>query len=92
MEFTYDEIDQIYDPTATDQMVSDAVNDGRSVINYIGHGSKTSWVSSRFNTGDIENLENGRMLPYIWSVACVNGDFAGWGVRVSLKHGSMQVP
>ena len=79
MEFTYDEIDQIYDPTATDQMVSDAVNDGRSVINYIGHGSKTSWVSSRFNTGDIENLENGRMLPYIWSVACVNGDFAGWG-------------
>ena len=73
MEFTY--INSQILINCTDQMVSDAVNDGRSVINYIGHGSKTSWVSSRFNTGDIENLENGRMLPYIWSVACVNGDF-----------------
>ena len=79
MAFTYDEIDQIYDPTATASMVTEAINDGRSVINYIGHGSKTSWVSSRFNTGDIAELNNGRMLPYIWSVACVNGAFASWG-------------
>lgn len=79
MAFTYSEIDQIYDPNANAAMVTEALNNGRSVINYIGHGSKTSWVTSRFNTGHIAELSNGRMLPYIWSVACVNGDFAGWG-------------
>ncbi len=77
MAFTYTEIDQIYDPKGNRQMVADAVNNGRSVINYIGHGSSTAWVSSGFSTYDIPKLTNGNMLPYIWSVACVNGAFAG---------------
>jgi len=79
MEFTYDEIDQIYDPGASASSVAAGVNAGRSVINYIGHGSKTSWATSRFNTGDIKDLTNGTSMPYIWSVACVNGAFAGYG-------------
>lgn len=78
MSFTYDAIDQIYDPNASKTMVGDAVNDGRSVINYIGHGSSTQWVTSRFSNDDVKALSNGAKLPYIWSVACVNGAFAGW--------------
>ncbi|MBW7877022.1 MAG: hypothetical protein H3C47_13660 [Candidatus Cloacimonetes bacterium] len=77
MAFTYTDVDKIYDPKGNQQMVADGVNAGRSVINYIGHGSETTWVSSRFSVSDIYKLSNGNALPYIWSVACVNGAFAG---------------
>jgi hypothetical protein len=73
--YTYTEVDQIYDPEATSGKVSDALNDGRSIVNYCGHGSPTSWGSSGFNVNDINSLENNNMLPFICSVACNNGQF-----------------
>lgn len=54
-------------------VIFDAVNQGVSMINYIGHGSEYSWVTSGFNTSDAGNVDNGMKLPVIWSVACVNG-------------------
>ena len=73
----FDHVDQIYAPQANDKMVADALTEGRSLVNYIGHGSKTMWVTSRFNVQDVEALQNtGGKWPMIWSVACVNGDFA----------------
>lgn len=68
-------IDQIYDPSASKAKVAEGVNDGRSVINYIGHGSETMWVTSSFSNSDVDKLANGRKFPVIWSVACVNGKF-----------------
>ncbi|KYK34048.1 MAG: hypothetical protein AYK22_01030 [Thermoplasmatales archaeon SG8-52-3] len=73
--YTYTEVDQIYDPQGTSSMVTDALNEGRSTINYCGHGSPTSWGSTGFNNNDINNLENDNMLPFISSVACNNGEF-----------------
>ena len=73
--FTYDIYSTAYDPGATDQMVADAVNAGVSIINYCGHGSMTSWGTTGFNNDDVNNLTNGSMLPFIFSVACVNGEF-----------------
>lgn len=67
--------DDVYDPSGNATQVANAVNDGRTVICYIGHGSSTSWVSSGFNNNDVANLNNGDKLPVIWSVACVNGNF-----------------
>jgi len=55
--------------------VSDAVNDGGSLILYTGHGSNTSWGTSGFNNNNVNNLVNMDKLPFIWSVACVNGNF-----------------
>lgn len=54
-----------------------AVNQGVSLINYMGHGSATSWTTTGFNTADCEKLENALRLPVIVSVACVNGNFVG---------------
>jgi len=54
-------------------VIFDAVNEGVTVINYIGHGSDYTWVTSGFNTTDAANVDNGMKLPVIWSVACVNG-------------------
>ncbi len=71
----YTHVDEIYDPSATDTMVRDAVNNGRGIINYCGHGSATSWGTTGFNNADVDALVNDNMLPFIFSVACVNGQF-----------------
>ncbi len=76
--FTYTEVDQIYDPTGTAAMVTAGLNDGRSIINYTGHGSTTSWGSSGFSNTHINALSNDNMLPFIISVACVNGNFSSY--------------
>jgi len=73
--YTYTLVDQIYDPSATSAMVTNALNDGRSIVNYCGHGSPTSWGSSGFNNNDVNALTNDNMLPFICSVACNNGEF-----------------
>ena len=60
-------------PTST--MVADEINTGSSIILYTGHGGTTSWSTSGFSNSDVNNLVNTGMLPFIWSVACVNGNF-----------------
>ena len=63
------------DPSPTD--VANALNSGTGIALYTGHGSDFSWVASGFSVSDINNLTNDNMLPFIWSVACVNGNFVG---------------
>lgn len=75
--FTYTEVDRIYDPIATAGMVRDALNDGRSIVNYTGHGSTNGWSSSGFASSHVNALVNDNMLPFIISVACLNGRFNG---------------
>ena len=55
--------------------VSTAVNDGASLILYCGHGSMTSWGTTGFSNSNVNTLTNQGKLPFIWSVACVNGEF-----------------
>ncbi len=57
--------------------VFESVNRGVSLINYMGHGSTTSWGTTGFSNGDCGKLANGLKLPVIVSVACVNGNFVG---------------
>jgi hypothetical protein len=66
-------LDATGNPTPT--MVTNELNQGRGLVLYTGHGSATSWVSSGFSSTNILSLNNQEMLPFIWSVACVNGDF-----------------
>ena len=68
-------LDASGNPTST--MVATELNTGAGLINYIGHGSETSWVTSGFNNTNINSLTNTDKLPFIWSVACVNGAFVG---------------
>ena len=77
--FTYETFSTAYDPTGTAAMVSTAINDGVSIINYCGHGSETSWGSTGFSNNHIASLTNENRLPIIFSVACVNGAFSGSG-------------
>lgn len=71
----YTQVDQIYDPGASATAVTNAVNDGRGLINYCGHGSTAGWTTTGFTTSNVTALVNDGKLPIIFSVACVNGQF-----------------
>ena len=76
LNYTYVEIDQIYDPSGTVADGELAINEGRSIINYTGHGSNSSWGNGcPMNNTDVDGLNNAGKWPFIWSVACVNGEF-----------------
>jgi hypothetical protein len=76
MTFGYTDVDQVYDVNGGD--IADIFNGlmaGRGIVNYTGHGSETSWATTGFSNTQVNQLENDYLLPFINSVACVNGAF-----------------
>ncbi|MEW6742360.1 MAG: C25 family cysteine peptidase [Planctomycetota bacterium] len=71
----FTQVDRIYDPFGTKEMVIDALNEGRRLVNYTGHGYSGGWGTTGFSSGDINDLTNVGMLPFVHSVACLGGDF-----------------
>ncbi len=65
---------------ATNQTIIDAINEGRGVVNYRGHGGDEGWAASwsyQYNAFDYEetiSLTNGKYTPTIFSIACNTGD------------------
>jgi hypothetical protein len=77
--YTYIQVDQSYDYTGTTAYIAASLNEGRSITNYCGHGSPTSWGNGGgFSNSDVDALTNDNMLPFITSVACNNGEFDGY--------------
>lgn len=68
-------VDAAGNPTAA--AIAASVNNGVSIINYTGHGSTTSWGTSGFSNANVNTLTNDDQPPFIFSVACVNGNFTG---------------
>ena len=58
-------------------LISTAFNSGQGLANYIGHGDVTLWVNTNFTNTQVNQLTNENKLPFIFSVACVNGEFRG---------------
>lgn len=73
--YGYFDVDRIYDPGASSTMVTNALNAGRGIVNYCGHGSMQAWTTTGFSNSHVDALVNDNMLPFICSVACQNGDF-----------------
>ena len=84
MGFTYNDVSENFDgsqggidksgsPTASS--IATQINAGVGIITYTGHGSETQFVSSGFSSSNATALTNGTMNPFVWSVACVNGNF-----------------
>lgn len=71
----FTKVEQVYDPGASKTAVKNALNEGRRIVNYIGHGSSSSWGTTGFSSTDVGTLANAGHLPLIQSVACVNGQF-----------------
>jgi hypothetical protein len=74
--YNYDEMDRIYDPGASSADVTNALNDGRSLVLYMGHGGVTGWSTTGFSNSNVNALANAWKLPLVSCVACSNGDFS----------------
>lgn len=62
------------DPTPAN--ITQIVNAGTGHISYTGHGWMQGFGSSGFSNTEIAQLTNTTGIwPFIWSVACVNGEF-----------------
>ena len=94
--YTYTAVDQIYDPGASSSQVTAALNSGRSIVNYLGHGSETAWGTTDFSVSSIYGLNNTNKVPFIFDVACLNGQFNWSGgdcfAEAWLKAGSPDAP
>ncbi len=55
--------------------VAQALNSGRSLAIYSGHGGVTGWAGPPFNNSDVYNLQNVDMLAHVESYACVTGSY-----------------
>jgi len=56
--------------------IAAALKDGCSFVNYLGHGSGTSWASVHYGIYDVKNTANAGNLPWIVDVSCYNGRFS----------------
>ncbi len=57
------------------EAISANINEGRTIVDYIGHGWEQGWGTSGFSITDVAALSNGRMLPWVFSIACSNATF-----------------
>ena len=58
------------------ERISQRINDGVGIINYCGHGDADAWEVAEYQISDVVDiLQNIGMLPYIFSSACLNGNF-----------------
>ncbi|MBC8255874.1 MAG: hypothetical protein H8E85_01025 [Candidatus Marinimicrobia bacterium] len=87
LDYTYSSVDEMYDgshggsdasgnPNST--TLKNALNDGRSMLHYTGHGDVTVIVTTNFNTSHVNSLTNVDKLPFVCTVGCVTGNFAGY--------------
>lgn len=79
LNYTYTEVSQIYDGvdgyTITASDITADFNKGAGIVTYCDHGEELKWVLANFDTQCVHNLTNDNMLPFIWSVSCLNGHF-----------------
>jgi hypothetical protein len=60
--------------TATSTAIINGFNGGRGLINYVGHGTSTSWSANNiFNSGTLASLTNPDRLPLMITPTCLNG-------------------
>ncbi|MFH1313086.1 MAG: C25 family cysteine peptidase [Candidatus Eisenbacteria bacterium] len=65
-----------YTYSATTQQVRDALNDGRGLAIYSGHGAETYWADGpQFTQSDVDGLTNLDMYPFVHSYSCVTGTY-----------------
>lgn len=75
-------VDKVYynvnytNATAARAAIQTAINDGRLIVHYAGHGSPQLWASEGlFKYTDISLLANGSKLPFMLPMTCAEGYF-----------------
>jgi len=76
IEKIYFGIDPYTSAEFTRQAITSAINDGRLIVNYNGHGSIQNWASEDlFSLDDLDNLVNIGKYPFFVPMTCLEGYF-----------------
>ncbi|MBG0788421.1 MAG: Ig-like domain-containing protein, partial [Anaerolineaceae bacterium] len=69
--------DKLYAHTygAGNSNVINALNNGRALVAYSGHGSQVSWGGPSLSESNIRSLSNSGALSVVASFACLTGDY-----------------
>jgi PKD repeat protein len=70
-------IDRVYQDGGSASQLTTLLNQGKGIINYCGHGDVQMWASMVYTNTNVNALTNDNKLPFIFSVACLVGDFNG---------------
>jgi PKD repeat protein len=76
--YGYTSVATCYQDIGTSTDISNAINDHCGIITYTGHGDTQEWYSvdpNAYTNTHVNALTNDNHLPFIFSVACVAGDF-----------------
>ena len=64
-------------PDAVHTATLSAINDGSLIVNYVGHGSVTTWATHNsqdmLDVADVDTLTNGYKLPMMLEMTCDTG-------------------
>ncbi|MBM4395938.1 MAG: hypothetical protein FJ087_09630, partial [Deltaproteobacteria bacterium] len=97
--YGYATVDRLYHSAGTDTAaaVAAAIDDGRGVLAYLGHGSGTAWDTTvpPFEVGHVGALANAGRLPFVMDVSCLNGRFDGAAdclAEAFVKAGTAEAP
>jgi len=52
-----------------------SINEGKLIVNYMGHGAVDIWKGSVLTASDADSLTNGSALPLVVGMTCLNGFF-----------------
>ncbi len=67
--------DSLFEYYGTGTPIATALNEGRSMAIYSGHGYEYGWAGPSFEISDINALTNTDRYPMVQSYACMTGDF-----------------
>jgi hypothetical protein len=56
--------------------ITNALNDGRSLCIYSGHGYSGGWQTGPYDQSDVQGLQNSGMYPFVCSHACSTNPFS----------------
>ena len=78
LHYTYSEVSQHYAGVGVGTnaaMLTENFNAGAGICNYCNHGTITGWYVGSFTNSHVNALTNDYKWPFIWSTACLNGEF-----------------
>ena len=65
----------IYLPNTTAALITQRIDEGVGMINHCNHGDEVGWSVGGYRIANVNALRNTGRLPFIYSVACLNGYF-----------------
>jgi len=77
LEYGYTHVDRFYDPGANYTELIAAIEEGRGIINYAGHGHSGGWTTTGMYSYLVTLLTNSFKTPVIISLACSVSSFVG---------------